>query len=51
MRTGHGRWDLRHLLVDGCWLSAHFLDTGTHHGIVLGVPAAGRSVVVQEFAI
>lgn len=25
-------WDLRHLFVEGCWLSAHFLDTGTHLG-------------------
>jgi predicted ester cyclase len=37
------RWDLRHLLVDGCWLSAHLVDTGT--------TAAGRAVSVQEFAI
>lgn len=22
-------WDLRHLLVDGSWLSAHLVDTGT----------------------
>ena len=44
-------WDLRHLLVDGCWLSAHLLDTGTHLGVFLGVPATGRPVRVQEFAI
>jgi predicted ester cyclase len=36
-------WDLRHLLVDGCWLSAHLLDTGT--------TPDGRPVRTQEFAI
>ncbi len=44
-------WDLRHLLVDGCWISAHFLDTGTHLGSFLGVPATGRHVEAQEFAV
>jgi predicted ester cyclase len=37
------RWDLRHLLVDGCWLSAHLMDTGT--------TPAGRSAMTQEFAM
>jgi len=36
-------WDLRHLLVDGCWLSAHWVDTGT--------TPAGRFVSTQEFAM
>jgi len=45
------QWNLRHLLVDGCWISAHFLDTGTHRGAFLGVPATGRSVSTQEFAV
>ena len=45
------RWDLRHLLVSGAWVSAHFLDTGTHRGTFLGVPATGRKVSAQEFAI
>ena len=36
-------WDLRHLLVDGCWLSAHLVDTGTTR--------AGRSVSTQKFAM
>jgi len=26
------RWDLRHLLVDGDVVAAHFVDTGTHRG-------------------
>ncbi len=36
-------WDLRHLLVDGSWLSAHLAGTGT--------TAAGRSVSMPEFAM
>ncbi len=45
------RWDLRHLLVAGAWVSAHFIDTGTHQDTFLGVPATGRTVSTQEFAI
>jgi predicted ester cyclase len=45
------RWDLRHLFVDGSWVSAHFLDSGTHRGEFLGVPATGRTVSIQEFAV
>ncbi len=45
------RWDLQHLFVSGDWVSAHFLDTGTHRGTFLGVPATGRMVRTQEFAI
>ena len=44
-------WDLRHLLVDGNWLSAHLDDTGTHAGTFLGVPATGRAISTQELAI
>jgi predicted ester cyclase len=44
------RWDLRHLLVDGDRLAAHFIDTGTHAGTFLDVPATGRKVTTQEFA-
>ncbi len=36
------RWDLRHLLIDGDWLAAHFVDTGTHDG---------RAVSTQELAL
>jgi predicted ester cyclase len=36
-------WDLRHLLVDGCWLSARLVDTAT--------TAAGRPVMVRELAM
>jgi predicted ester cyclase len=45
------RWDLRHLLVDGDRIAADFVDTGTHRGTFLGVPATGRSVMTEEFAI
>jgi predicted ester cyclase len=45
------RWNLRHLLIDGPWISAHFLDTGTHRGSFLGIAATGRSVSISEFSI
>lgn len=35
-------WELRHLLVDAPWISAHFADTGSH---------AGRVLRVQELAL
>ena len=43
-------WDLRHLMVAGDRIAAHFVDTGTHRGEAFGVPATGRSVRIQEFA-
>jgi predicted ester cyclase len=45
------RWDLRHLLVEGDWISAHFVDTGTHRGPFRGVAPTGRRVRTQEFAM
>jgi predicted ester cyclase len=45
------RWELRHMLVDAPIVAAHFSDTGTHRGEFLGVPATGRRVTTQEFAI
>jgi predicted ester cyclase len=45
------RWELQHLLIDGDWISAHFHDTGTHRDSYLGVPATGRAVSTQEFAL
>jgi predicted ester cyclase len=45
------RWGLRHLLIDAPWLSARFIDTGTHSGPFLGIPATGRVVRTQEFAV
>src|SRR4051794_17949414 len=45
------RWELHHLLTDPPWIAAHFADTGTHRGPFLGVPATGRFVSTQEFAV
>lgn len=45
------RWEVRHLFVRDRWVSAHFVDTGTHGGAFLGVPATGRRVSTQEFAV
>jgi predicted ester cyclase len=42
------RWEVRHLLVDGDRLSAHFTDTGVHTG---GAAPTGRAVDTQEFAV
>jgi predicted ester cyclase len=43
-------WDLQHLLVDGEWVAAHLIDTGTHLGTFLGVQPTGREVTTQELA-
>lgn len=45
------RWNLRHLLVDGEWLAAHFIDTGTHAGTFLELSGTGWKVSTQEFAL
>lgn len=44
------RWELRHLLVDGDVIAAHFADSGTHRGVFLGVAPTGRVVRTDEFA-
>lgn len=44
-------WDLRHLLADGLWISAHLRDTDTHTGTWAGIPATGRRVSTQELAL
>jgi len=45
------RWDLRQLVVDGDWLGARLIDTGTHTRTFLDVPATGRVISVQELAM
>jgi steroid delta-isomerase-like uncharacterized protein len=45
------RWDIQHLFVRERAVSAHFVDTGTHRGAFLGVPATGRRVRTREFAV
>jgi predicted ester cyclase len=32
-------------------VAAHFVDTGTHLGTFLDVPATGRAVTTQELAV
>jgi predicted ester cyclase len=44
------RWELKHLVVNGDWVAAHFLDSGQHSGTFLGVPPSGRHIETQEFA-
>jgi predicted ester cyclase len=44
-------WDLRHLFTDGDWISAHFVDTGTHQGTFMGVAPSSRKVSTQEFSV
>ena len=45
------RWDLRHLIVEGPWIAAHFIDTGTHRGPFRGIAPTGLSVTTHEFAM
>jgi len=42
---------MQHVLFDACSLSTHALDTGARAGPFLGVPATGRTVATQEFAM
>jgi predicted ester cyclase len=44
-------WNLRRLLVDGSWLSAHLSNTGTHTGTFRDVPATGRTITTMELAL
>ena len=47
----HYRWNLRHLVVEGDWLAAHFINTGTHTGTSHGVTPPRGGVITQEFAM
>jgi aspartyl-tRNA synthetase len=44
-------WELRHLLIEGDSIAAHFTDTGTHRGEFLGVAPTGRRITTSEFAV
>jgi aspartyl-tRNA synthetase len=44
-------WELRHLLIEGDSIAAHFTDTGTHRGEFLGVAPTGRRITISEFAV
>jgi predicted ester cyclase len=43
------RWEIHHVLVDGDWLAVHLVDSGTHTGAHLGIPATGRPIRTHEF--
>ena len=43
-------WELQHLVVDGDWMAAHLLDSGTQALAFRDVAPAGRRFVVPEFA-
>lgn len=44
-------WEIQHLVVDGDWLAAHLVDTGTHSGTFRGVAPTGRVIRAQELAV
>jgi predicted ester cyclase len=43
-------WELRHLAVDGEWIAAHLLDSGTQALAFRDVAPAGHRFVAPEFA-
>lgn len=45
------RWDAQRIVVEHPWLAVHFADSGTHLGTWQGVPATGRQVTTDEFAM
>ncbi len=45
------RWDLQQLLVDGQWLAARLIGTGTHTGPFRGIAPTGRVIRTQELVI
>jgi predicted ester cyclase len=44
-------WELQHLVVDGAWMAAHLLDTGTQALAFGGVAPAGCRFAVADFAL
>src|SRR3954464_5576700 len=44
------QWELRHLLVDGDVIAAHFAGSGTHRGRWLDAEPTDRIVRTDEFA-
>lgn len=44
-------WDIRHLTIDGDYLSLHFEISGTHTGTFQGIPATGRRVTSSQFTL
>jgi predicted ester cyclase len=44
-------WDIRHLTIDGDYLSLHFDVSGTHKGTFQGIEATGRRVKCTQFTL
>lgn len=44
-------WELQQLIVDGDWLAARLLTSGTHTGWLRDVAPTGRRVTVQELVV
>jgi predicted ester cyclase len=45
------RWSLKHAIVDGDWLAARLIGTGTHAGNFRGVAPTGRTISTQEIVM
>lgn len=45
------RWRLQHALVDGDWLAARLIGTGTHNGTFRGIAPTGRVISTQELVM
>ncbi|KAM0344548.1 hypothetical protein ACHAPU_007528 [Fusarium lateritium] len=44
-------WELKHLTIDGDYLSCHFTVTGTHKGEFRGLQPTGRKFSITEFTL
>lgn len=44
-------WDIRHMTIDGDYLSLHFEVTGTHLGTFQGIEPTGRRVTTSQFTL
>jgi predicted ester cyclase len=44
-------WEMRHLVIDGDYISAHFTVTGTQRGAFQGIEATGRRVTITDFTL
>ena len=45
------RWALQHAIVDGDWLGARLIGTGTHTGTFRRVAPTGRAIRTQELVM
>ena len=44
-------WELQQLIVDGRWLAARLVTSGTHRGVFRDLTPSGRQVRVQELVV